>query len=51
MEEGTHVFKMLTGKPTGNRPLGRPKRRYEVEIRINLKEKGSYEELDRFGSG
>ena len=23
MEEGTSVFKILTGKPTGKRPLGR----------------------------
>ena len=24
MEEGRNVFKILTGKPTGKRPLGRP---------------------------
>ena len=27
MEEGRSVFKILTGKPTGKRPLGRPRRR------------------------
>ena len=37
MEEGTSVFKILTGKPTGNRSLGRPRRRWE-NIKMNLKE-------------
>ena len=27
MEEGRSAFKMLTGKPTEKRPLGRPRRR------------------------
>ena len=27
MEEGKSVFKILTGKPTGKIPLGRPRRR------------------------
>ena len=27
MEEGRSVFKMLTGKPSGKRPFGRPRRR------------------------
>ena len=27
MEEDRSVFKMLTCKPTGNRPLGSPRRR------------------------
>ena len=31
---------MLTGKPGGKRPLGRPRRRWEDNIRINLKEIG-----------
>ena len=34
MEEGRSTFKMLTGKPTGKRPLGRPRRRWEDNIRI-----------------
>ena len=37
-EECRSVFKILTGKPTGNRPLGRPKRRWENNIRMDLKE-------------
>ena len=36
MEEGRSVFKILTGKPTGKRPLGRPRRRWEDTIRMNL---------------
>ena len=31
---------MLTGKPSGKRPLGRPKRRWEDTIRMNLEEIG-----------
>ena len=37
MKEGTSAFKMLTGKPTGKRPLGRPGHRWEDNIRIDLK--------------
>ena len=40
MEEGRSAFKMLTGKPTGNKPLGRPRRRWEDNIRMDLKEIG-----------
>jgi len=40
MEEGRRAFKILTGKPTGKIPLGRPKRRWENNIRMNLKEIG-----------
>ena len=29
MEESRSAFIMLTGKPTGKRPLGRPRRRWE----------------------
>ena len=32
MEEGRSSFKILTGKPTGKRPLGRPRRRWEDNI-------------------
>ena len=33
-------FKILTGKPTGKRPLGRPRRRWEDNIRMDLEEIG-----------
>ena len=38
MEEGRSAFKILTGNPTGKRPLGRPKRRWEDNIRMDLEE-------------
>ena len=40
MEEGRSAFKILTGKPTGKRPLGRPRRRWEDDIRMDLEEIG-----------
>ena len=40
MEEGKSVFKILTGKCTGKRPLGRPRSRWEDNIRMNLEEIG-----------
>ena len=36
MEESRSAFKILTGKPTGKRPLGRPRRRWEDNIRMDL---------------
>ena len=38
MEEGTSVFKLLTGKRTGTRHLGSPRRRWEDNIKIDPKE-------------
>ena len=40
MEEGGSTFKLFTGTPTGKRPLGRPRRRWEDNIRMDLKEMG-----------
>ena len=40
MEEGRSAFKILTSEPTGKRPLGRPRRRWEENIRMDLKEIG-----------
>ena len=40
LEEGRSAFKILTGKPTGKRPLGRPRRRWEYNIRMGLEEIG-----------
>ena len=37
-EEGRSAFKILTGKPTGKRPLGRHRRRWEDNIRMDLEE-------------
>ena len=38
MEEGRSAFKILTGKPTENESLGRPRRRLEDNIKLDLKE-------------
>ena len=40
MEEDRSAFKILTGKPTGKRPLGKPRRRWENNIRMDLEEIG-----------
>ena len=40
MKEGRSAFKMLTGTLAGKRPFGKPWRRWEDNIRMNLKEIG-----------
>ena len=40
MEEGRGVHKILVGKPEGKRPLGRPRRRWEDSIKMDLEEVG-----------
>ena len=40
MGEGRSAFKILTGTYAGKRPLGRPRRRCDDNIRMNLKEVG-----------
>ena len=40
MEEGRKTFKILVGKPTEMRPLGRPRRRWGDNIRMDRKETG-----------
>ena len=40
MEEGSSAFKILTGIPTGKRPLRRPGGRWEDNIRMDIKEIG-----------
>ena len=40
MEEGRSTFKVLTDKPTRKRPLGRPRRRWQDNIRMGIKEMG-----------
>jgi hypothetical protein len=38
MGEERKVYKFLVGKPEGKRPLGRPRRRWEDAIRMDLRE-------------
>ena len=40
MDKGRSAFKILTGKPKGKRLLGRPRRRWEDNIRMHLEEIG-----------
>ena len=34
------VYRVLVGKPEGNRPLGRPRRRWEDNMKMDLQEVG-----------
>jgi hypothetical protein len=40
MGEDTGVHRVLAGKPEGTRPLGRPRRRWEDSIKMDLQEVG-----------
>jgi hypothetical protein len=40
MGEERKVHKVLVGKPEGRRPLGRPKRRWEDGVRMDIREIG-----------
>jgi hypothetical protein len=40
MGEGRGVYRVLVGRPEDKRPLGRPRRRWEDDIRMDLREIG-----------
>jgi hypothetical protein len=40
MGEGRGVYRVLVGRPEGKRPLGRPRRRWENNIKIDLRKIG-----------
>ena len=40
MEEGRGVHKVLMGKPEGKRPMVRPRRRWDDNIKMDLQEVG-----------
>ena len=40
MREMRGVYRVLVGKPEGNGPLGRPRRRWEDNIKTDLQEVG-----------
>ena len=58
MEEGRGVHKVLVGKPEGKRLLGRPRCRWEDNIKMDLQEVGRgsgdwmelAEDRDRWGA-
>jgi hypothetical protein len=37
MGEGRNVYRVLVGNPEGKRPLGRPRRRWENGIKMDLR--------------
>jgi hypothetical protein len=51
MGEGRGVYRVLVGRPEGKRPLGRPRRRWENNIKLDLRETGiDWGEMDSAGS-
>ena len=44
MGEGRGLHRVLVGKPEGKRPLGRPRRRWEDYIKMDLQEVGRGED-------
>jgi hypothetical protein len=40
MGEGSGAYRVLVGRPGGRRPLGRPRRRWEDNIKMDLQEVG-----------
>jgi hypothetical protein len=40
MAETRGAYRILVGRPEGRRPLGRPRRRWEDNIKMNLREVG-----------
>jgi hypothetical protein len=38
--KGRRFYRVLFGRPEGKRPLGRPRRRWEDNIKMDLKETG-----------
>jgi hypothetical protein len=49
MGKGRDVHRVLVGKPEGRRPLGRPRHRWEDNIKVNLQElvRGGGDWMDR----
>ena len=40
MEQSRNAYRILVGKPEGKRHLGRPRRRWENNIKMELREAG-----------
>jgi hypothetical protein len=38
MREGRGVYMILVGRPEGKRPLGKPRRRWEDNIKMDIRE-------------
>jgi hypothetical protein len=48
MEKWRNTYRLLVGKPEGMRPLGRPRRRWLDNIRVDLAEVG-WSDVDWLG--
>jgi hypothetical protein len=46
MAEGRGAYRIFVGRPEGRTPLGKPKRRWEENIKIDLQEVGWGHGLD-----
>jgi hypothetical protein len=53
MGEGRRGYRVLVGMPEGKRPLGKPRHRWEDNIKLDLREIGivPWDELDSADSG
>ena len=40
MEQSRNAYRVLVGKPEGKRPVGRPRHRWEDNIKMDLREVG-----------
>jgi hypothetical protein len=49
LEEWRGMYRVLVGKPDGKRPLGRPRRRWEDNIKIDIQEVGFGGGMDWIG--
>jgi hypothetical protein len=50
MGEKKNAYRILVGNPEGKRPLGRPRRRWVDNIKMNLRDRMGWYGLDRSGS-
>ena len=46
-KQGRSAFKIVTGTPTEKRPLGRHRRRWEDNIRMDLNQSSAYDMISR----
>jgi hypothetical protein len=51
MGEKRGAYRILVERPEGKRPLGRPRRRWEYNIKTDLQEVAWGHEMDWAGSG
>ena len=50
-DERKSAYRVLVGNPEGSRQFAKPRRRWDDNIKVNLRELGEGHGLDRSGSG